>query len=121
ISSKMETGRISEGCAGWSPGLSSSSAKGKSGEVLSGNHIAHRASDNHPRGDLGSAFPAYFSNNLSPCDRCLGQPPYRPCKIADHASKIARRACPVSALAKPQPEFTRNMKRARKSRARPAD
>jgi hypothetical protein len=28
---------------------------------------------------------------------------------------------PVSALAKPQSELTRNMKRARKSRARPAD
>src|SRR3569833_234820 len=56
----METGRISEGCAGWSPGLSSSSAKGKSGEVLSGNHIAHRGPDNHPWGLWEALFPLIF-------------------------------------------------------------
>src|SRR5205085_4854012 len=117
----METGRISEGCAGWSPGLSSSSAKGKSGEVLSGNHIAHRPPDNHPRGGLGSAFSAYFSNNLSPCEVCLGQPPHRPCKIACNTWKTARRASPVGAFAVTQSELNPNMKRARKSRARPAD
>src|SRR3954453_8314558 len=113
----METGRISEGCAGWSPGLSSSSAKGKSGEVLSGNHIAHRASDNHPRGVLGSAFSAYFSNNLSPRERCLGRPAHGRCKIAAHAWKPAGGASPVSGFAKPHSELTPNLKRARKSRA----
>src|SRR4029078_12207433 len=57
----METGRMSEGCAGWSPGLLSSSAKGKSGEILSGNHIAHRGPDNHPcEGPPGRFFRLFF-------------------------------------------------------------
>src|SRR5438105_15657675 len=85
----METGRISEGCAGWSPGLSSS-AKGKSGEVLSGNHIAHRPPDNHPRGGLGSAFSDCFSRDLRAPHDHPAQGWNEPPGTASYAPKITR-------------------------------
>src|SRR6267142_4935891 len=64
ISSRMETGRISEGSGG-SPGvLSSGSDKGKSGQFSAENHIAHRGSDNHPEARWRGRFSARFFMDL---------------------------------------------------------
>src|ERR1700736_4636891 len=78
----METGRMSEG-AGGSPGLSSSlSAKGKSGQFLVENHIAHRSSNNHPERFSASAFYLRFYRDLravlKALDRSGKPPPERP-------------------------------------------
>src|SRR5437899_7188141 len=60
----METGRISEGSGG-SPGvLFSGSDKGKSGQFSAENHIAHRASDNHPEAPWRGGFSARFFMDL---------------------------------------------------------
>ena len=84
ISSRMETGRISEGPDG-SPGLSSSvSAKGESGQFLAGNHIAYRGSGSPPRPGSGARFFPSFFHRLTGLTAVLRRALFR--RLADRSA-----------------------------------